>query len=401
MRIHLTSRQVYAAVAIVMVLTMAVFGSGLLSPPDQPINSPDSSGEDQAQPARPTFAPPEGTPQVSLGPTYLHPSAYFEIIPPVGWMLDELNEVNVASASWVNSAQGAVLHAFVLPYEQPVTRDELINRVDGEFATGFGNFDSYTVVNRNYDGDPLVVDFSVSLDGQNYIAREWASALENVIWVLRVVVPENYTALLAYLEQNVLPTYRVFADARPAPADWESYTDQERWYTFRHPPGWANLGTGRDGARRFGDSATGWQAEMAILVQPGTAVRAAEGARAWLKALEPGAEISTVETAERAHGAAGYVVSFAYPVENGNRRGLLLLLNANDAVYRVDLRLPPGADDPLNTEAQKRADEAIRALDTFRPLPASGPIPTPVLGGAAATTGTETPTAEDAGDSSQ
>ncbi|GAB4450691.1 MAG: hypothetical protein Kow00120_21020 [Anaerolineae bacterium] len=374
MRIRLTSRQMYTIFAILMVVVMAIGGSGLIFAPGSP-----DPGE---APRQPTFAPPEGTPDVPLGAVYRHPSGYFEITPPLGWALDEVNEAGVASAGWVSGGLRAVVHAFVLLYDAPVTGDEFLDRVQTEFSQGFSNYDAYTVVARDPDSDPMTIDFDVELDGEAYIAREWASPRENLIWVLRVVVPASYPALLAYLEEAVLPTYRVFPDAVPVPSDWEAYTDETRWYTFKRPAGWANLGTGGDGARRFADALTNWQAEMAVLVQPGTTVRTEDGARAWLEALEPEAEASSVAPAERRLGE-GYLVSFSYPGSDGeSRRGLLLLINANDAVYRVDLRLPRGADDPLNEAAQQRAQEAIEVLNTFTPLPAEGPIPTPLVGGA-------------------
>lgn len=368
---RVTSRQVYVFFALVMVIIMAVGGSGLLEAPSGP-----SSSQGQAA----TAAPPDNAAQVPLGATYQHPSGYFEITPPLGWLFEEKTEGTVASASWVGSAQGAVLHAFTIQSGEPVTREQLIRQVESEFPGGFKNYTAYTVTRQNYDSDPITVDFALSLGDRNFVSREWAGAEENLVWVLRAVAPDNNPGLLTYFEENILPTYRVFADALPVPVDWEVYTNPERAYTFRHPAAWADHGTGQDGARRFVDAQAGWQVEMAVLVQPETSVRTGERARAWLEAMEPEAEVSSVVTATRRHGD-GYLVSFEYPAGQGRRRGLLLLLNANGAVYRVDLRLPPGADDPLNDEAQRRAQQAIQVLDTFSPLPASGPIPSPVLGG--------------------
>jgi hypothetical protein len=382
MRKRITTRQLYAIVAFVMVVVMAVGGSGLLLPDD-------GSGDESPEPPESSDAglastfppPPSGTPQVRLGPAYFHPSGYFEIAPPLGWTLNEATEGGVASASWIGSAERAVVHAFTRRFGAPLTHDQLVGYIEDEFGTGFNNYDDHTVLARDYGSDPVTVDFSVSLEGLNFTSREWAGSEENIAWVLRIVVPGNYPELLDRLGELILPTYRVYPDAGAVPVDWEAYSDQERSYAFRHPPGWARLGTGADGALRFADSETRWQTEMAVLVQPDASIRSEEAARAWLEALQPDAQLASITTTERSLGE-GYVVSFSYPAAEGQTgRGVLLLLNANDAVYRVDMRLPLGAGDPLKEEAQQLAQQALEVLDSFTPLQAEGPIPPPVPGG--------------------
>lgn len=375
MRKRLTSKQLYTVFAIVMVIVMAVGGSGLLMPAEDTADPLDASAADTLRP--PTFTPPVGTPQVALDVPYLHPSGYFEIAPPGGWEHSEVSEENVFSASWVSPVLSSVVHAFILKYDAPVTEDQFISHVESEFATGFSYYDSYTVLARDYDSDPITVDFSVSLGGQDFAARQWAGKEDELIWVLRVVAPANHPALLAYLEQNVLPSYRVFTVPRSAPIGWQTYTDAAQGYSFQHPAAWANHGTGQDGVRRFVDSATRWQSEMAIAVRPQATVSAGDDARAWLASLIPDAQVSSVKAVARPRGE-GYLVSFSYPSDEGERRrGLLLLLNANDAVYEVDLRLPPGADDPLNQEARRRTDEAISVLETFTALAVGTPTAPP------------------------
>ncbi len=355
------TRTVYIALAVVVVVGMATVG--LL-----PLINPDAG----ASPTSTFPTPPPGTPSVPLAPApYVHETGYFQINPPEGWRLTDSTTGEVVSASWVG--QQSVVHAFVRIFDAPLVRDELIEYVQTEFGGGFGNYDDYTVVNQNYDEEPLRIDFEVALQEQGYLAREWAGAEENLAWVLRIVVPDNYPALLGYLGERVLPTYHIYPDAVPQPPDWQTFTDRERGYTFKHPPDWANHGTGSDGARRFVDAPIDWQAEMAVRVQPEASLDSEGDAEAWLEAIEPGAKVRSVAPASRVLGE-GYLISFTYPED---RRGVLLLLNANEAVYSAALYLPPGSDDPLDEEAQARAEEALRVLEGFMPIQVEDGIPTP------------------------
>jgi hypothetical protein len=309
---------------------------------------------------------------VELGALYVHPSGLFEIIQPQDWEIASEDD-EPASANW--NGPSSVMHAFASRQSEPVNHDQLAAFVQDEFVNGLSSYDDYTVISRDYGSDPVVVDFEAVFEGVNYTVREWAGAEDDLIWVLRVVVPASNLAQLDFFGENILPTFRVYPGAVSVSSGWVTYRDDALGYLFQHPPEWVSHGT-IDGARRFVDAEVEWQIEMDIAVLSGAAVASEEDAEAILDDMVPGAVVSGVESSP--HGLDGYSASFAYPaVSDTARRGVLLVLNANDALYRVELRLPPGADDPVNAEAQARAQTALQVLDTFTPLLLDAPISAP------------------------
>lgn len=356
------TRWLYAGFAAVMVLLMGC--AGLMPTLSQLL---DNNPSGTTTPVFPTPAPGTPSTDVQFDAPFVHPSGYFEIIPPSGWTLRDASAEDIQGSAWIGNELLAVVHTFVKHTGQPGDREAWVNFVKSEFPSGFGNYEDYMVTEADYEGETITINFSARFEGLEYIAREWSGMQEDVVWVVRIVTPANYPALLDYLGEHILPTLKVYPDAVPVPEGWVDYTDYDLGYGFKHPEGWANRGTGADGVHRFVDSDIGAEVGMGILVQPGESVTTETEAEERLMAIEPDAKVTSVRPATRSLGE-GYVVSFTYPYDEIMRRGMLLLLNANDAVYRVDMRLPVGLGDPLDEEAAARADIALKVFDSFTAL---------------------------------
>ena len=155
----------------------------------------------------------QGTPTpVSASTLYRHPSGYFEIVPPSGWEFSESTEENLYSAYWLNQDEPAVVHAFVMRFDAPITFEAAIAHIRDEYASGLANYEAYEVIEEKL-GDPVIVDFALSYGGANLRAREWVTLAGNLLGFLRIVVPEARANQLDELGIPILSTYRFYPDA--------------------------------------------------------------------------------------------------------------------------------------------------------------------------------------------
>src|SRR5690606_5244331 len=92
-------------------------------------------------------------------------------------------------ANWINRDERAVVHAFVVAFDAPLTFDAALAYVESEYATGLSNYDAYEVIEMK-TGDPFIVDFALAFEGENFRARQWVTIADNTLGYLRIVVPE-------------------------------------------------------------------------------------------------------------------------------------------------------------------------------------------------------------------
>ncbi|MBN1287829.1 MAG: hypothetical protein JXB47_20690 [Anaerolineae bacterium] len=195
-------RWVYTGFAIMMVVLMACAGL-------TPLLGGDTS---EATPSFPTPAPGTPASDVELGLPFTHPSGAFEITPPRDWAQHDASAEAIYGSAWISNELLAVVHTFTTRVAQP---DDWLNFVQSEYPAGFSEYEDYTVAGVDYESDPITIDFLARLEGLDYLAREWAGVDEDVVWVLRIVTPANYPALLDYLGETILPTFKVHPDALP------------------------------------------------------------------------------------------------------------------------------------------------------------------------------------------
>ncbi len=203
-------RYAYAAFALLMVLVIALAGIEQTLRRDDTPAKPEFEFPEQP----PEFPdPPEGTPDLPFDALFTHPSGYFAIMPPLGWKYQEASADDIFGAAWIDTSQQGVVHAFVKQFDDTVDKDQFLEFIEREYPSGFHKYEDYMVTSRDYDSTPAILEFEVVFDGLTYKAREWAGFDQNLVWVLRILVPENYPALLDYLGTHVLPSYEVAPEA--------------------------------------------------------------------------------------------------------------------------------------------------------------------------------------------
>ena len=165
---------------------------------------------------------PTASAPLALGATYIHPSGGFQIDPPAGWALMRLPDNDwsgrrIASAAWIDEDERMLAHAFVVYFDEPLTDEAARAYIEAEYESGFASYDVYEVIDEQ-PGDPHIVDFTLTLGGTRYLARQWVTIDDSRLAYLRVVVPAERAAMLAALGDLLLPYYHVFAVQRVEPA---------------------------------------------------------------------------------------------------------------------------------------------------------------------------------------
>ncbi len=158
--------------------------------------------------AEPAY-PPAALEGIALE-SYVHPSGAFELKRPAGWEQFELDGEGVFSTAWVSEEAGVVVHIFTVRFEDAPDYGDVIAYIEGEYKSGFVNYQSYNVIARNYDHTPIIVDIElVGTNGADYIVRQWSASEANALWVLRIVAPAGQEDFLLSLGARILPTLRV------------------------------------------------------------------------------------------------------------------------------------------------------------------------------------------------
>jgi len=321
----------------------------------------------------PTPAP--GTPVVDMAGIYTHPNAVFQLLQPQGWSpLSELQDT-IASVSMVNSALYSVIHVYAQKYTFAQDASTLDAAYDANtLAASWTEYDSWQQTARDQVDGHLVIDFTLTLSGQTYLARQlaWASPDDNT-WalVLRLVVPGNNPALLERLQSLLLPSIELLPDSLLAPLNWPAYIDGVWGFVLKYPESW-RLADGGPGRTATLTDSSG-QITVTLNGEADTIIEDVDAARAWLERVRPGAEIIDAQPVERANGA-GFGVSYLYSDADGEQRsGLAILLNGpGDRLATATLRLNEGHLNLLDPTVSAAYREALQAMQTFAVLPGTG-----------------------------
>ncbi len=372
-----TTQRISAVLGLLMVITVAV---GMILPGVQAtIDSRQSATVSTL--ATPTVAlvtfptPAPGTPVVDMAGVYTHPNAVFQLLQPQGWSpMPELQDT-VASVSMVNSPLYSVIHAYAQKYTFAQDASTLDAAYDANtLAASWAEYDSWQQTARDQVEGRLVIDFTLTLGGQTYLARQlaWASPDDN-IWalVLRLVVPGNNPALLERLQSLLVPSLRLLSDSLSAPLNWPAYLDGVWNLVLKYPESWSvtDGGPGRTATLSDPDG----QIVLTLSSEAESVIADADAARAWIERVRPGAEILDVQPVERAYGA-GFAVAYLYSDSDGEpRSGLAILLNGpGDRLATAILRLNEGHLNLLDPAVSAAYPEALQAMQTFALLPGTG-----------------------------
>jgi hypothetical protein len=217
------------------------------------------------------------------------------------------------------------------------------------------------------DDDKLQMDFALTAQNQQYVARQLAWTDGEWLYSVRVVTPDNATDALRFVltgvADSIVPN-QVFAST---PFSWNAYHDAVYNHIVRFPNTW----TVADSADGRPASISGPNSEvLRVEAQADASAADADAARAWLEAARPGATVLNVTPVSRA-GGDGFAVSYRFTNVDGEAQsGLAVLLNGADgALHSANLRFL-GSDVDLTTDAGRAAQpELAQIMDTFLILP--------------------------------
>lgn len=349
----------------------------------------------------PTFPPPQDAAAFTYDQFYLHPSGIFAIAQPSGFVADQPNSSpNLAQINMVNNASLSVVDAYVEDPGVPIASADLNPRFTQEvLAQSWSRFQNWQELSRRTDeAGNLIIDFSVRLSGQTYVARQRVWTDGQWIYVVRVLAPDNATDFLVTVLDRLAETVTPFTQFAGTPFNWTAFYDPVSGHILRYLPEFT-----------VADSAPGRPASLRGVNGEQLAIRAATGqvadetaARDWLARANPNAEVLSVSPTTRGE-ASGFSVAYSTRTADGDPiSGFAVLLNGpNGVLHSADLRfnaervdlnasaaaLVPtvleataevvveatsevaAATDPLVAGAQAGYDNLSRMMETFSLLP--------------------------------
>ena len=319
----------------------------------------------------PTFpAPIADLNSISFDQVYLHPSGLYTVAQPTGWYPTEpLSTLDNARSTFSNSTQQSVIQVDVdHPATTPVTLDDVDARwTSSALASSWSKYSSWEETGeRRRENDRLIMDFTLKLNDQTFVARQVAWTDGEWIYSARVVTPENATDELLYVLDKVAASIVPNKEFASTPFDWKAYFDSQDSHIIRYPADWtlADSAPGKPTSITSGDNIA-----LRVETQPETTVADEDAARAWVETNRPGATILSVEPVTRGEDS-GFSVAYSFKnIDGESQSGLAVLLNSADKLHVANLRFA-GADVDLNSESgQQSYNNLAEVMGSFDVMP--------------------------------
>jgi hypothetical protein len=315
----------------------------------------------------PTFPPPPSDlTTITFDQLYLHPSGIFAIGQPDGWTASEPSRgTTIAQVNLVNEASLAVVDSYIEAPLSPIAAEELSDHFnESAINSSWANFTTWTESNRAFENDQLVIDFTVTLQGRTYVARQRAWTDGDWIYVVRVLVPENATELLRYLLDNFVASLHPMTEFKGMPLNWSAYYDPEVSHIIRYPQEWAVT----DSAPGRPTSITSTDGILLRVESRATTPIADEAAATtFVEGTRSGISVVSVEPVERGLGS-GFSVAYSYTTVDGSQEsGWAVLLNGPDGTLHVANLLFPASDVDLNNLPEDEVAPESTAEATSEP----------------------------------
>ncbi len=347
-----------------------------------------------------TVAPPTATPlpptplpdsAISFDKIYLHPSGLFTVAEPSGWVPSppETTSDNVR-AVFSNSGAESIVQVDVTTMptvdNAPITLDQ-VNTLfsSGWLAETWKSYTSWKESNREQTDDKLVIDFELTANSKNYVARQQSWTDGDWVYSVRVVTPENATDMLLYVlnsEAASLQPHKVFAGL---PFDWSAYFDPQATHIIRYPKTWTVDDTAPGQPTSISD---GSMASLRVESQAGTALDTQDSASTWVEDLRPGTQILSVEPVNRDE-TDGYSVAYSFKTVDGDSEsGLAVLLNGpDDTLHVANLRFLANNVDLNAPEVDTSFQDMAEVMQSFYVMPELAGVDTDIATAPAATSG--------------
>lgn len=296
---------------------------------------------------------------ISFKQVYLHPSGLFTVGQPTGWLpLTPIADPGRAGVTMFNQSTLSIIEVSV---EQPTTPITTVDQLDARndktyLAASWARYGTWTETARKHDGDQLIIDFNLTLNNQQYVARQLSWSDGQWVYNVRVVAPSNATQMLLYLVGELAKAITPYKQFYGTPFEWTSYYDSQTNAIIRYPATWtvADAAPGRPASITSADGH-----EMRVETQANVTIADEAAAGQWVDGTQSGATILSVEPVT--HGdASGFSVAYSYTTVDGDpRSGVALLLNGpGSTLYAANLRF---AGSSIDVNALRKAAQASAA----------------------------------------
>ncbi|MFN8530334.1 MAG: hypothetical protein U0670_17170 [Anaerolineae bacterium] len=316
------------------------------------------------QAVTPTFPPPiTDFSNISLDQVYLHPGGLFAVSQPTGWdSVSPNSNSGQAGANMVNTTQQSVIDVSVQPSNGITTAGLSDYFTQGVLRQSWANFSNWTETNRRMEGDRLLIDFVVTYQSQQYVARQISYTDGDWIYNTRVLAPNNAADVITYM-MSVLPDRFIpFKQFLNTPFEWLGYYDAQYRTIIRYPSNW----TLADEAPGRLASITGANGEALRLTNvSGQTIADETAAAAYAQSVRP--NITVLSTEAVTHGdLSGFSVAYTFSNVDGEpQSGAMVLLNDEGALHTADLYFPARNVDlnTVQTVPEQIAEQAAAAAE--------------------------------------
>lgn len=317
-----------------------------------------------------TFPAPPATTAISFDQLYLHPSGLFAIAQPTGWTPSApISDSTRAAVTMTNNESLSVVEATVEPSDVAgLSIDDLSARFDDTYlSASWARYGAWEETARRTEGDRLLIDFNLTLNRQQYIARQISWTDGEWVYSTRAVTPANANQVVVYLVNGLADSLIPFKQFVGTPFEWTSHYDAAVNHVIRFPQGWGVVDTVAGGPTSIvGTSGDALRLERVA----GGNVADEAAAEAFVSQRQPNATVLSVSPVERGT-AAGFSVAYAYTTADGDpQSGLTVLLNADNGLHVANLRFA-GANVDLNALDSAEAAPEATAEATAEVAPAA------------------------------
>ncbi|MGJ3240028.1 MAG: hypothetical protein ACFE0Q_15075 [Anaerolineae bacterium] len=336
----------------------------IAQPQTRPTNTP-----------RPTQPVPPDTANINFDTTYLHPSGLFTASIPTNYELtNEFNSTGEAQVTMEDRDALSVLEIRVIRPTDTVALDTP-QSLGAQFTTewlrsSWSRYSTWEEDARRVDDDRLVMDFNLTRNGQNYVARQVAFTDGTWIYTLRVVSPSNATEVMQYVLENQVASFEPIERYVGERLEWNGYFDDSTNHLVRFPSEWMLV----DGSEGRPASIAGNDTQLRVETTDAT-IDSEASASEFVSGLRSNIDVLSVEAVDQ-YGDSGFRVAYTQSTLDGaTQSGVVLLVNGTNTTHVLNLLLENVADTDLNAVDVTAEDtdlaivEALNVLDTFSILP--------------------------------
>jgi len=361
-------RRVTVGLGILLAVAM---GASLILPLLQNVAVQSQIEAEQPTPLPTATLPPPLTDfsGISFDTTYLHPSGMFTTTIPSGWEVgNSTTAVNEDVITFRNPDQLSVIEQRLIQPVEPVESLEDVSEIftDAWLGSSWREYSTWSESTRSIRDDQVVIDFTLSRTGQDYVARQVGRTDGRYVYVTRAVFPENSPEAVRFIVENMDPALEVVPIYVGLPLDWGSYFDPELKHIIRYPSDWRV----EDAAPGLPASISGPGGEMLRVEGVDAAIDSEEAAAELVTGLRSGIEVTSTTTFDR-NGVSGYAIAYQEPtLEGPAQSGYAIMFDDETGRWHLaDLRLPESGVNLNDIDTAANYPDIFTMMETFNRLP--------------------------------